>query len=148
MKNILELLFNMRFQSSQIIIDLKEIFRQEITWLEIDQIVTYLNLTQDKINQKSAWRSSGAILLSWTDLDQVNKSSIFSLPFWSAVAKIYPFGALFWVHKDENIAQHIFKAHRTIYFSQLLKTNLLSETTVSHGQPAFICLNSAILIVE
>ena len=94
----------MRFQSSQIIIDLKEIFRQEITWLEIDQIVTYLNLTQDKINQKSAWHSSGAILLSWTDLDQVNKSSIFYLPFWSAVAKTCPFGALFWVHKDENIA--------------------------------------------
>ena len=36
----------------------------------------------------------------------------------------------------------------TIYISQLLKTNSLSETTVSQAQPGFICSNSnsAILI--
>ena len=28
------------------------------------------------------------------------------------------------------------------------ETNLLSETTISQAQPAFICLNSAILTVE
>ena len=32
-------------------------------------------------------------------------------------------------------------ARRTIYFSQSLKTNLLSETIVSQAQPAFICSN-------
>ena len=37
--------------------------------------------------------------------------------------------------------KHIFPAHRTRHFSKLLKTNLLSETTVSQVQPAFICLN-------
>ena len=31
-----------------------------------------------------------------------------------------------------------FLGHRTIYFSQLLKTNLLSETTVSQAQPALM----------
>ena len=35
------------------------------------------------------------------------------------------------------MAQQIFPAHRTIYFSQLLKTNL-SKTTISQAQPAFI----------
>ena len=33
------------------------------------------------------------------------------------------------MNKDENIAKQILKAHWTIYFSQLLKTNLLSETS-------------------
>ena len=32
--------------------------------------------------------------------------------------------------------------------AQSLKTNLLSETTVSQAQPAFICLNLAILTAE
>ena len=44
------------------------------------------------------------------------------------------------------VAQQISPVYRTIYFSQLLKTNLLSETIISHAQPAFIWLNSAILI--
>ena len=46
------------------IIDLKEIFRQEITWLEIEQIVAYLNLTQCKINKRFAWLRFDAIGLS------------------------------------------------------------------------------------
>ena len=38
--------------------------------------------------------------------------------------------------------------YRTIYFSRLLQTNLLSETIYSQIQTAFICLNSAIITVE
>ena len=34
------------------------------------------------------------------------------------------------------------------HISQLLKTNLLSETTVFQAQPALICPNSAVLTVE
>ena len=55
--------------------------------------------------------------------------------------KIYPFATLCWFNKDENIWPSKF-------FSQLLKTNLLSETTISQAQPAFASLNSAILTVE
>ena len=68
----------------------------------------------------------------------------------NAVMKIYPFRTLRLVSKDENIyiAQQIFPVHRTMYFSQLLKTNLLCATSVSQAQPAFICLVSAILTVE
>ena len=47
--------------------------------------------------------------------------------------------------KPEHVAQQIFPAHKTIYSSQLLKTNLLSETRVSQAQAAFICSNSAII---
>ena len=35
-----------------------------------------------------------------------------------------------------------------IYFSELLETNLISETVVSQTQPAFICSKSAIITVE
>ena len=42
----------------------------------------------------------------------------------------------------------MFPAHRTIYFPQVLKTNLLSETIISWAQAAFACLNSAIITVE
>ena len=45
-------------------------------------------------------------------------------------------------------SQQIFPARRTMYFFQLLETNLLLETTVSQAQPTLICLNSAILTVE
>ena len=55
--------------------------------------------------------------------------------------KIYPFATLCWFNKDENIWPNKF-------FSQLLKTNLLSETTISQAQPAFVSLNLAILTVE
>ena len=34
------------------------------------------------------------------------------------------------------------------YISQLLKSNLLSETIYSQTQPTFICLNSAIITLE
>ena len=53
-------------------------------------------------------------------------------------------GKLRWKH----IMQHIFPAYMTTYFLQLLKTNLLSETTISWAQTAYICLNSAILALE
>ena len=46
------------------------------------------------------------------------------------------------------IAQQISPAHRTMYFLKLLNTNLFSQTTIPQIQSAFICLNSAILIVE
>ena len=64
--------------------------------------------------------------------------------------KIYPFATLSWVNKDENtlLVQQIFLAHRAIYYPQLLKTSLLSETIVPQAQPAFFCLNSAIITVE
>ena len=39
-----------------------------------------------------------------------------------------------WVNRDESIAKQILSAHRTVYFSQLLKTNFLSETIVSQAQ--------------
>ena len=37
---------------------------------------------------------------------------------------MYPFATTSWVNKDENIAQQIFSAYRTIYFSRLLKKNI------------------------
>ena len=49
--------------------------------------------------------------------------------------------------KTYTVAQHIFPAHRSMYFLKLLK-KLLSETTVPQAQQASICLNSAILTVE
>ena len=61
--------------------------------------------------------------------------------------KIYPFTTLNWMNKD-IIAQQIFPAHGTIYSSQLLETNFLSETAISEAKPAFICSNSTTLIVE
>ena len=39
-------------------------------------------------------------------------------------------------------------AHRTIYFSQLLKANSLSETLCSQTQTAFVCSNSATITAE
>lgn len=45
-------------------------------------------------------------------------------------------------------AQQILTGHRTMNFSQLLKTILFSETTISQARQAFICLDSATLIVE
>ena len=62
--------------------------------------------------------------------------------------KIYLFTTFCWASEDENIAQNIFPVHRPIYFSKLLKEKLLSDTTIPQAQPAFICLNSAILTVE
>ena len=47
-----------------------------------------------------------------------------------------------------TVALQIFPNHKAIYFLQLLKTNLLSETIVSQAQPAFICSNSAVIAVE
>ena len=44
------------------------------------------------------------------------------------------------------VAKKISLADRAIYFFQLLKTNLLSETTVSQAQSTFIWLNSTIII--
>ena len=62
--------------------------------------------------------------------------------------KKYPFATFCWVNKDENIAQKIFPAHKTIYFSYLLKTNFLPKTIVFLAHPAFSCSNSAITAVE
>ena len=45
------------------------------------------------------------------------------------------------------VAQQISPAHRSIYFSQLLKRILLSETIVFEAQPIFIWLNSRIIII-
>ena len=59
------------------------------------------------------------------------------------------FRNLIWVNKDENmIPQQISLIHRTMYFSQLLKTNFFSETIYSQTQPAFICSNSTIITIE
>ena len=40
----------------------------------------------------------------------------------------------------KHVAQQISPAYRAIYFSQLLKANLLTETIVSQAQPAYIYL--------
>ena len=45
------------------------------------------------------------------------------------------------------VAQQTVPAHRTIYFSQSLKANLLPETIVSQAQLEFTCSNSAIITV-
>ena len=45
------------------------------------------------------------------------------------------------------VAQQTVPAHRTIYFSQSLKGNSLSETIVSQAQLEFTCSNSAIVTV-
>ena len=47
-----------------------------------------------------------------------------------------------------NLTQQIVPANRTMYFSQLLKANLLSEAIVSQVQLAFISLNATIITVE
>ena len=70
------------------------------------------------------------------------------LSFGSPVVKIYPFVTLCWVNKDEKMYSNKFFHHRTIYFLQLLKINLLSEIIVSQAQPTFICSNSAVIKVE
>ena len=72
----------------------------------------------------------------------------FALSFCSDVVTSYPFTALLWVNKDKSYSLRNFPAHRIIYFLQLLKTNLLSETIYSQIQPAFIYSNSAIIVVE
>ena len=65
----------------------------------------------------------------------------FDLSFWSIVVKIYPFTRLILGEEGwKHAAQNIFLAHGTISFSQLLKTNLLSENMYSPTQPAFIYL--------
>ena len=42
----------------------------------------------------------------------------------------------------------MFPVHRSINLPKLVKTNLLSETTIFQAQPTFITSNSAILTVE
>ena len=49
-----------------------------------------------------------------------------------------------WKHEAQQLN---FPAYRTLYIPQLLETNLLSETTVSQVQLAFICLNAAIMTI-
>ena len=44
------------------------------------------------------------------------------------------------------MGQQIFPAHRTIYFSHLLETNFLYA--ICQAEAAFICSNSATLVVE
>ena len=69
--------------------------------------------------------------------------------FWSAVVKIYPFATIRWVNNDKNMQPKTFSMLIGQYIiSQLLKSNLLSETIYSQTQPAFICSNSAIITVE
>ena len=86
-------------------------------------------------------------------------SNIFQLQLFSQwQGSTYLFEVLSWTfiisqpYSDQRrkhiLVQQIFLAHRTIYFSQLLETNLLPETTVSQTQPTFICSNSTILTVE
>ena len=72
----------------------------------------------------------------------------FDWSFWSAAVKIYPFATVKWWIKMKKYSSKILPGHRTIYLLQLLKTNLLSETTVSQAQQTFICSNSAKFTVE
>ena len=50
---------------------------------------------------------------------------------------------LCWMNKDESIDLNKFSQPRTIYFLQLLKTDLLSEATISQVQATFIRSNLA-----
>ena len=59
-----------------------------------------------------------------------------------------PTGFLCWMNKDEHLQPTNCPNCRTVYFSQLLKENLLSETIVSRHQMAFNCSNSPIVTVE
>ena len=61
---------------------------------------------------------------------------------------IYPFETLCWLNKDENMKPKKFSQPIGQCFSQLLKTNLFSETRVSQAQAAFVCSNSEIVTVE
>ena len=47
--------------------------------------------------------------------------------------------------KLKHVAQQIFPAPYDTIITQLLKTNLLSETIVSQTQTAFICSNSGVI---
>ena len=60
--------------------------------------------------------------------------------FLRTAEKICPFATIYWT-------QQMSPAHK-MYFSQLLKTNLLCETRVSQAQPVFIWWNSTIIIIE
>ena len=63
--------------------------------------------------------------------------------------KICPFTALCRGNKNKkNVAQQISTTHRTIYFLQLLETNLLSGTRISQAHSELICSNAVILTVE
>ena len=46
------------------------------------------------------------------------------------------------------VAQQISSVHSTMYFSELLKTNLLSETIVFQAQLTFIWLNSTLITIK
>ena len=77
----------------------------------------------------------------------------FDMYFYVCISVLVPvcswyLGTLSWVNKDEITykGQNIFPAHRTIYFSQLLRTNF--PPAISQFQPAFICSNSATLILD
>ena len=48
----------------------------------------------------------------------------------------------------KSCRENVFFRNLMLYFSQSVKTNLLSKTTVSQYQPAHFCSNSAISIVE
>ena len=53
--------------------------------------------------------------------------------------KSYCFTALVWENKDENMWPNKFSQSIGQCISQLLKTNLLSETIYSQTHPAFVC---------
>ena len=85
-----------------------------------------------------------------------NDMRIHYLPQFWGVCRVR---AIFWKHSGENVsfhnlmvedeimktrnhlAQQIFPTHKTKYSPNLMKANLQT-------QPAFICLNSAIIIVQ
>ena len=72
----------------------------------------------------------------------------FDLSFWSAVVKSYPFTTLFWVNRDENVAQQNFPTHRKMYFSQLLKKKkfIVWNYIFSDPKNIYFCSNLAIII--
>ena len=70
--------------------------------------------------------------------------SHFCMSPWLLLTRVQlPFATLYQVNNSENtyIAQPTLLAQRAIYFSQLLGTNLLPETTVSQILTTFICSN-------
>ena len=82
-------------------------------------------------------------ILQWHDSNWIKSG--FNVSFWSFVMKIFvtEFLGELW----KFVAQQTVPAHKTIYFSQSLKGNSLSETIVSQAQLEFTCSNSAIVTV-
>ena len=104
-----------------------------------EKLKTFLlqNIKQELVRRFTE-ECKGIFIQNNTNFDKIRVWFI----FWKCCHKNSSFCNL--MLGEKHVTQQIFPAHRAMYFLQLLKTNLLSETTVSQVQLAFVCLNSAI----